>query len=179
MTTTEEMRTAVVAELITADDSFNPDNKEHNIRIIEDIKQAVTNLADGNWPSAKHIAEVAVATNKNIQVRDYLMGLRQEVDYRFVGQYLEYITELVKKDYALPLATVLSSYFYQAGDVEQTKELLLQVLDVDPDYSLAKLLTRVVNAGWEPESMAEMAKELHQKIVDGIYEIETTDDDNN
>lgn len=168
--TTEEMRNAVISELLVADNEYNPDNKADNVSIVEDIRKAVTDMADGNSPSAQHIAKVAVATNKNVQVRDFIMGLRQEVDYRFVGAYLEYVTELIKKDYAAPLATVLSSYFYEAGDAEQTQELLEQVLEVDPEYSLAKLLMRVVKAGWPGESMASMAKELHQKVVDGIYE---------
>lgn len=168
--TTEEMRNAVISELLIADNEYNPDNKADNISVVEDIRKAVLDMADGVSPSAQHIAKVAVATNKNIQVRDFIMGLRQEVDYRFVGAYLEYVTELIKKDYAAPLATVLSSYFYEAGDSEQTEELLQQVLEVDPEYSLAKLLMRVVKAGWGGDSMATMAKELHQKVVDGIYE---------
>lgn len=168
--TIDEIRNAVNSALLVADNDYNPDNKADNVSIVEEIRKVVSDMADGGTPSPEHIAKVAVATNKNVQVRDFIMGLRQEVDYRFVGQYLQYITELIKKDYAAPLATVLSSYFYEAGDAEQTEELLQQVLEVDPEYSLAKLLMRVVKAGWPGESMASMAKELHQKVIDGIYE---------
>lgn len=168
--TIDEIRNAVNSALLIADNDYNPDSKADNVSIVEEIRKVVSDMADGGTPSPEHIAKVAVATNKNIQVRDFIMGLREEVDYRFVGQYLQYITELIKKDYAAPLATVLSSYFYEAGDAEQTEELLEQVLEVDPEYSLAKLLMRVVKAGWPGESMASMAKELHQQVIDKIYE---------
>ena len=168
--TIDEIRSAVNSALLVADNDYNPDNKADNVSIVEEIRKVVSDMADGGTPSPEHIAKVAVATNKNVQVRDFIMGLRQELDYRFIGQYLQYITELIKKDYAAPLATVLTTYFYEAGDTEQSKELLQQVLEVDPEYSLAKLLERVYLAEWPGEAMASMAKELHQKVVDGIYE---------
>jgi hypothetical protein len=39
-------------------------------------------------------------------------------------------------------------------------------------------LQRVYAAEWPAESMADMAKELHHKIIDTIYEIEGADDNN-
>jgi len=39
---------------------YNPDDRDTNVRIVEDIRNAITQLADGVIPSAQHIAEVAV-----------------------------------------------------------------------------------------------------------------------
>jgi len=179
MTTKEAIRNEILSELLLAKESYNPDSKDDNIRIVEDVRKAVDEMADGINPSAKHIAELAVAAKENIQVRDFLMGLRAEKDFKFVGEYLEYMVELIKKDYSYPLATVLTTYFYEHGASDTAKDLLDQVLDIDPEYALGKLLQRVYAAEWPAESMADMAKELHHKIIDTIYETEESDDNNN
>ena len=179
MTTKEAIRNEILSELLIAQESYNPDIKDHNVRIVEDVRKAVDAMADGVTPSAKHIAELAVAAKENLQVRDFLMGLRAEKDFKFVGEYLEYMVELIKKDYSYPLAAVLTTYFYEHGASDTAKDLLDQVLDTDPEYALGKLLQRVYAAEWPASSMADMAKELHHKIIDTIYEIEGADDDNN
>ncbi len=179
MTTKEAIRNEVLSELLLAQESYNPDSKDDNIRIVEGVRKAVDEMADGINPSAKHIAELAVAAKENLQIRDFLMGLRAEKDFKFVGEYLEYMVELIKKDYSYPLAAVLTTYFYEYGASDTAKDLLDQVLDTDPEYALGKLLQRVYAAEWPAEEMGNMARQLHQKVVNVIYEIEESDDDNN
>ena len=60
------LRTEVDSAIATVE--YNPDDRDTNVRIVEDIRTAITQLADGIFPSAQHIAEVAVATNENIQL---------------------------------------------------------------------------------------------------------------
>lgn len=179
MTTKDAIRNEVLSELLIAQESYNPDSKDDNIRIVEGIRKAVDEMADGINPSAKHIAELAVAAKENLQIRDFLMGLRAEKDFKFVGEYLEYMVELIKKDYSYPLATVLTTYFYEYGATDTAKDLLEQVLEQDPEYALGKLLQRVYAAEWPGEEMGNMARQLHHKIIDTIYETEKSNDNNN
>lgn len=166
----EQLRTDVESALTTVE--YNPDNRETNIRIVEDIRSAITKLADGIIPSAQHIAEVAVATNENIQIRDFLMGVQLESNIDYVGEYISLLGNVIKKDRAIPLATVFCGLLYQAEETEQAKEFLSTILEINPEYSLALLLKRVFDAGWKPESFKDMAQELHSKVVECIYETE-------
>jgi len=127
-------------------------------------------LADGEIPSPQHIAEVAVATNENIQIRDFLMGVQLESNIDYVGTYVSLLGNVIKKDKAIPLATVFCGLLYQENEKEQAKEFLSTVLELAPEYSLALLLKRVFAADWEPENFKHMAEQLHSKVVETIYE---------
>jgi hypothetical protein len=164
----EQLRTDVESALNTVE--YNPDNKETNIRIVEDIRSAINKLADGEIPSPQHIAEVAVATNENIQIRDFLMGVQLESNIDYVGTYVNLLGNVIKKDKVIPLATVFCGLLYQENEKEQAKEFLSTVLELAPEYSLALLLKQVFAADWEPENLEHMAKQLHPKVIETIYE---------
>jgi len=62
--------------------------------------------------------------------------------------------------------------------------MILEVLNLKPDYALAGLLNRVFHAEWAPSEFTKMAQwapseftkmaqQLHSKVVDGIYAIDT------
>ena len=157
---------------------YNPNDRDTNVRIVEDIRNAITQLADGVIPSAQHIAEVAVATNENIQIRDFLMGVQLEKNIDYVGAYVSLLGNTIKKDKVIPLATVYCGLLYQVGEKEDAKEFLSNVLDISPEYSLALLLQRVFTAGWEPSGFQRMAEELHEKVVASIYETQEATSDN-
>lgn len=164
----EQLRTDVESAISTLE--YNPDNKETNIRIVEDIRSAITKLADGVTPSAQHIAEVAIATNENIQIRDFLMGVQLETNIDYVGTYVSLLGNAIKKDKAIPLATVFCGLLYQQDEKEHAKEFLSTILEVNPEYSLALLLKRVFAADWAPENFRKMAEELHPQVIETIYE---------
>ena len=56
--------------------------------------------------------------------------------------------------------------------------MLLDVLTLNPDYALAKLLARVFAAEWEPSEFTKMAQQLHSKVVDTIYAIDVEEVNN-
>ena len=165
------LREQVKSELINQEGRYNPDNRDVNVRIVEDIRVAIDELADGIIPSAQHIAEVAIATNENLQIRDFLMGLRLEKDTDYIGTYLSVIGNVITKDKCIPIATVFTTYLYEAEEKEYAKEFLGKVLEKNPDYSLAKLLMRVYDAQWPASEMREMAVKLHASILENIYEV--------
>ena len=166
------LREEVKSELINQAGKYNPDDRDVNVRIVENIRTAINELADGVIPSAEHIAEVAIATNDNIQMRDFLMGLRVEKDMDYVGTYLSVIGNVITKDKCIPIATVFTTYLYEANERDYAQEFLDKVLETNPEYSLAKLLKRVYNAQWSGSEMREMAVKLHDSILNNIYEVD-------
>jgi len=166
------LRIEVKDELINQEGKYNPEDRDTNVRIVEDIRKAIDGLADGVIPSAKHIAEVAIATNDNLNIRDFLMGVQLEKNIDYVGEYISLLGNVIVKDKAIPLATVFCGYLYQTEEIELAKTMLLDVLTFNPEYPLAKLLSRVFAAEWPAESFKDMAEQLHSKVVDSIYSIE-------
>jgi hypothetical protein len=172
------LRIEVKQQLTTQEGTYNPNDRDTNVRIVEDIRKAIDELADGITPSAQHIAEVAIATNENLQIRDFLMGVQLEKDIDYVGQYISLLGNVIVKDKAVPLATVFCGYLYQVEEIEQAKSMLIEVLNLNPNYALAKLLSKVFLAEWPAGAFKKMAEELHSKVVDTIYAVETKEIDN-
>ena len=163
------LREEVKSELINQAGKYNPDDRNVNVRIVENIRTAINELADGIIPSAEHIAEVAIATNDNLQIRDFLMGVQLETSIDYVGEYVSLLGNVIEKEKAIPLATIFCGYLYQTEQEEYASEFLDNVLEIKPDYPLAILLRRVFNTKWEPSELKKMAEFLHPKVVDGIY----------
>ena len=161
----DTLREEVKSELINQEGRYNPNDRDINVRIVEDIRIAIDELADGVIPSAQHIAEVAIATNENVQIRDFIMGIQQEKDINYIGEYISLLGNVIVKDKAIPLATIFFVYLYQIEEVEQAKTMLLEVLTLNPDYSLAKLLKRVFEAEWPANEFAKMSEQLHSQVV--------------
>ncbi len=172
------LRNEVKQQLDIQEGTYNPDDRDTNVRIVEDIRKAIDGIADGVIPSATHIAEVAIATNENLQIRDFIMGVQQEKDINYVGEYISLLGNVIVKDKAIPLATVFCGYLYQTEDIELAKEMLLDVLTLNPEYPLAKLLSRVFQAEWPADEFGKMAQQLHSKVVDTIYAIDTKEVNN-
>ena len=168
----DPLRNEVKDELINQENKYNPNDRDTNVRIVEDIRKAIDGVADGVIPSAQHIAEVAIATNENLQIRDFIMGLHIEKDINYIGEYIALLGNVIVKDKAVPLATVFCGYLYQTEETEQAKTMLLEVLTLNPEYPLAKLLSRVFDAQWEPSEFSKMAQQLHSKVIDTIYAID-------
>jgi hypothetical protein len=166
------LREQVKSELINQEGRYNPNDRDTNVRIVENIRVAINELADGTIPSAQHIAEVAIATNENLQIRDFIMGVQQEISIDYVGEYISLLGNVIVKDKAVPLATVFCGYLYQVEEIEEAKTMLLQVLTLSPEYPLAKLLYRVFTAEWPSSELGKMAQMLHSKVVDTIYAID-------
>lgn len=179
---TQFLREEVIKELAVTEGLYNPYDRDTNVRIVEDIRKAIDNLADGTMPSATHIAEIAVATNENVQIRDFLMGLRLEKDIDYIGLYLQTLGNTIKKDMALPIATVFASYLYQYEESQHAKDMINEVLQINPDYSLAKLLKEAFDKQFPCNFLTDMAEAVHEKVIDGIYELddkEINNDSNN
>ena len=174
----DALRDEVKHELTKQEGTYNPFDRDTNVRIVEDIRKAIDNIADGITPTATHIAEVAIATNENLQIRDFIMGLHTEKDIDYIGEYISLLGNVIVKDKAIPLATIFAGYLYQTNQILNANSMLIEVLNTQPDYPLAKLLRRVFDANWAPEEFAMMGEQLHSKIIDTIYAINVEEIEN-
>lgn len=125
-------------------------------------------LDSGVEPDADHIAEIAAGMQKDIQLRDFVLGLPSERKIEDVNTYLAYFMDSVPDEFIAPVGSVLAANLYSLEQKDSAKELLAKVREVDPSYSLAQLLNRVFNSGWPAGAFKEMTIELHPKVKAGM-----------
>jgi tetratricopeptide (TPR) repeat protein len=165
MTKLDEIKAEVEKKINAIEYDWTDTN--NNIRIMLDIRESVDNLPD-TYPSAKHIAEVAVACGDYLHLRDFLLGLSTEKPKDKVISYLALLNDILSEEHAVPTITVLSSYMYEMEQPNNARALLDKALEIDPEYPLANLLDRVYNAGWPAHMLTEMSQQLHSNIVKTI-----------
>lgn len=157
-------KTDVLVEIAQFQKVYDVDNAEQNKSIALNIYDQIDRFIDGTEPSAKEIAEVTVAMNNEIQVRDFVLGLPKERDIQFVGSWAAFVGRVTPTEFAAPIATIMSSLYYSVGDKEEATRYLGLAYASDPTYSLAKLLDRVYQAGWESQGFESMRNELHDQV---------------
>ncbi len=124
-------------------------------------------IDSGTAPDDDHIAEVTAAMNKDIQLRDFVLGLPSERPIAAVNTYLAYFMDVVPGEFIAPVASVLAANLYSIED-ESAREVLSQALENNPTYSLANLLRRVFNSNWPADAFKAMTEELHPKVKAGM-----------
>lgn len=104
----------------------------------------------------------------DIQVRDYALGLLNPTDPTPFISALNRLIEVAPTDteYMNAPAALLAVMQYELDD---TASALVTLSNVQDGYSLGTLLSRVFKAGWTPAGFAEMRKELHPKVTEGIF----------
>ena len=133
------------------------------------LTDSIYNTVDsGVAPDDDHIAEIAAAMQKDIQLRDFMLGLPSERKIEDVNTYLAYFVDSVPDEFIAPVGSVLASNLYSLEQTDAAKELLSKVQQANPQYSLANLLNRVFNSGWPSGAFVAMTHELHPKVKEGM-----------
>lgn len=103
----------------------------------------------------------------DIQVRDFTMGILDK--HGNILPALNYLLDKAPTDTAFinAPACLLATYLYEHGD---SATAFLTLTNAQPHYSLSILLRRIMTAGWPSESFGSMRKELHPKVMAGIFE---------
>ena len=158
----------VLLEIAQFENAYDVDNDEQNKSIALNIYDQIDRFVDGTEPTAEEVAKITVAMNKHIQVRDFVLGLPKERDIQFVGSWAAFVGKSTPTEYAAPIATIISSLYYSVGDKEEATRYLGLAYASDPTYSLAKLLDRVYQAGWESTGFESMRNELHDKVKENL-----------
>jgi hypothetical protein len=119
--------------------------------------------------STENIEMFNPAVKADLNFRDVLMGLPKHHELEKLSGFISYIIPLVDGSDKVPYISVLSSYVFEASnDSEIASAVLEQALEIDPEYSLGKLLKRVYGAGWGADSFAEMRNALDDKVRDKV-----------
>ena len=106
----------------------------------------------------------------DVQVRDYALGVHSEDTFDIYFTMWRELLRLAPRGYVAPIACIVAAMSYESGDGALAQKALDRALVDDERYPLAGLLRRVFNAGWPPESFAQMRRELHPKVIDAIFE---------
>jgi hypothetical protein len=104
---------------------------------------------------------------RDIQVRDYAMGLLVPEDTDKTIPILQWLHDAATSDTVAAPATLLALTYYQKSDVDKAFELLN--IGKGQGYSLANLLGRVFGSGWPVAAFHAMQMELHPKVTAGIF----------
>lgn len=142
-------------------------NHQYAARYMEDfLFNYDTIAARVNEPEYAEFCAAAINALRDIQVRDYTMGLINEDNIGTINRAFNYLASVTPSDYSAPVDTLLALTYYELGQEGTAMEILSHV---DNNYSLASLLKRVFVNGWPKEEFKNMRQELHPKVVATIF----------
>jgi hypothetical protein len=111
------------------------------------------------------------AVQADLNFRDVLMGLPKHHELDKLSEFITYVIPMVDGANKVPYISVLSSYAFEStNSVEIANQILSNALEIDPEYPLGKLLSRVYSAGWPADSFAEMRNQLDDKVRKTVQE---------
>jgi hypothetical protein len=133
------------------------------------LKSNIT--AEDKWLIANEDIRIAqYAVMNNIQLRDYLLSAPFSHSLSRCITAIEKIVDACK-DMELetyPFETILAQFLFERG--EQSKAIVMLIAGTSREYSLARLLSRVMMSGANPSIFIAMRKELHPKVVENLIE---------
>ena len=97
------------------------------------------------------------------------MGITTTENLNRLNNLWAFLTALAPAGSIAPVATLWAISDYEMGNTASALERLDTAKADQEDYSLAKLIGRVISTGWPVESFTAMRSELHHKVVAGIY----------
>jgi hypothetical protein len=124
----------------------------------------------GRSPTDRTLVARMIGRMSDVQVRDYALGVHREDTYDLFFTMWREILRLAPRGFVAPIACVVAAMAYEGGDGALAQKALDRAIADDEKYPLASLLRRVFNAGWPPESFAQMRNELHPKVIATIFE---------
>jgi len=132
------------------------------------VYDSVDDYANGNEPTVEQIAEFTIAMHKNMSFRDFIMGLPNDVEIDYVGEWVAFMGTVTPKEYAAPIVTIFAALLYEAEQLVEANHHLEYAQELDPSYSLAQLLKRVFDSNWAPSAFVDMRTKLHPKVKEAI-----------
>lgn len=130
------------------------------------INNSILDFQDGL--SQETITKIIFSINNEIQIRDYLLGIPDTYSMPTCKAFLEYLANSVDGAERYSLFTILSAYYYETEEIEKAIFALAVALDTKSDYSLAKLVERVIQANWPSQAFKSMREELHPRVIDKL-----------
>jgi hypothetical protein len=150
-----------------ADGQFS-DNKDERRYAAEFVELYLTNFSTIMAHSEDSSTYTVAAINalRDIQVRDYAMGIINDDNINSIMVALNHMIDLTPKKYISAPASLLALAYYETGQTDRAHTALSKAKE---DYSLANLLNRVFEAGWSVEMFKRMRQEVHPKVKASIF----------
>lgn len=117
----------------------------------------------------RELAARVIGRMSDIQVRDFALGSHTPESSDWYWQMWRELLVIAPRGFVAPIASVFAALAYERGEGALAQRALDRALADDQKYSLALLLRRVFTAGWPAQSFTAMRKELHPKVVAGIF----------
>jgi hypothetical protein len=134
---------------------------------------AVIDLAgefeEGRNTEDRELVARVIGRMSDIQVRDFALGSHTPETTDWYWQMWRELLVMAPRGFVAPIASVFAALAYERGEGALAQRALDRAFADDEKYSLALLLRRVFSAGWPAESFTAMRKELHPKVVAGIF----------
>lgn len=150
-------------------DDLQMRQRDGAVSAIDLISRFIAGTMGRDFKRDQEISAKVIAAISDIQVRDFALGSHNEATMDIYWSTWRYLTRIAPPGFVAPLASLLAALSYEKGDGALAHRALDRALEDDPSYSLAQLLRRVFRAGWPPESFAQMRKDLHPKVCEGIF----------
>ena len=148
-------------------DTDNKAIKAFEIRGVEAVNKLVAEF-NGDLVD-EELTALVLGSLTDLQVRDYCMGITTTENLNKLNNLWSLLTAVAPAGAIAPVATLWAISDYEMGNTASALERLDTARADQAEYSLAKLIGRVISAGWPVESFQAMRSELHHKIVAGIY----------
>jgi len=116
-----------------------------------------------------NIINLVLGSLIDLQVRDYAVGITDESNRDKLINIWSELAKIAPKGAIAPVATLCAIANYESGNVKTALEWLSSAQSDESDYPLAKLVGRVIEAGWGSEQFSVMRQQLHPKVVAHIY----------
>lgn len=137
---------------------------------VEAMELLLDEFRIGRGPTEQLLVARVIGRMSDLQIRDYAMGVHQEDTYDLYFTMWRELLRLAPVGFIAPIACIVAAMAYENGDGALAQRALDRAIADDASYPLAALLRRVFNAGWPPQSFAQMRSELHPKVVATIFE---------
>ena len=134
------------------------------------INNSIIDFQDGLSPDI--LSKITYAVNNELQVRDYLIGLPATFPMDTCKSFLTYLSDSVDESERYAYLTVNSMYYYETENNDIAILLLATAQNINSEYPLAGLISRVMQAGWPSETLSKMRNELHEQVLDKISEMQ-------
>jgi len=133
------------------------------------LNNSILNFEDG-LPT-ETISKLIYSINNEIQIRDYVLGMPKTFSIETCRSFLSYVGASIDESESYSIFTILSAYFYELEENELATLSLVTALQIKPDYQLALLIKRVIEAGWPSNTISEMRDNLHDKVIEQLEEM--------
>ena len=136
---------------------------------VESMQLLLDEFRLGRGPTDRNLCARLIGRMSDVQVRDFALGIHSEDTYDLYFAMWRELLRMAPPGFIAPIACVVAAMAYENGDGALAQKAVDRAIADGESYPLAGLLRRVFNAGWPPQSLAQMRADLHPKVVATIF----------